>query len=70
LCCFWLSRRPDESTAAKKYNEEKWYLPGGFVLKREPIEMAANRILKERTGLIDIFAAISCIWRSRPVKSS
>ena len=32
-----------------------WYLPGGFVLKREPIEMAASRILKERTGLDKIF---------------
>jgi 8-oxo-dGTP diphosphatase len=39
----------------KTHNEEKWYLPGGFVLKREPIEMAANRILKERTGLAEIF---------------
>jgi len=33
----------------------EWYLPGGFVLKKEPIEMAANRILKERTGLDEIF---------------
>src|SRR3954462_4117442 len=39
----------------KNIGEEKWYLPGGFVLKREPIEMAANRILKERTGLDEIF---------------
>jgi 8-oxo-dGTP diphosphatase len=39
----------------KNIGEEKWYLPGGFVLKREPIEMAANRILKERTGLDQIF---------------
>jgi 8-oxo-dGTP diphosphatase len=31
------------------------YLPGGFVIKHEPIEMAANRILKERTGLDKIF---------------
>ena len=36
-------------------NEGEWYLPGGFVLKKEPIEMAANRILKERTGLDEIF---------------
>ena len=36
-------------------NEESWYLPGGFVVKDEPIEMAANRILKERTGLDEIF---------------
>jgi 8-oxo-dGTP diphosphatase len=39
----------------KTHHEEKWYLPGGFVLKQEPIEMAANRILKERTGLDEIF---------------
>jgi 8-oxo-dGTP diphosphatase len=36
-------------------NEREWYLPGGFMLKEEPIEMAANRILKERTGLDEIF---------------
>ena len=36
-------------------NGGEWYLPGGFVLKKEPIEMAANRILKERTGLDEIF---------------
>jgi ADP-ribose pyrophosphatase YjhB (NUDIX family) len=39
----------------KTLNEGKWYLPGGFVLKQEPIETAANRILKERTGLDEIF---------------
>src|ERR1700761_2029204 len=36
-------------------NEEAWYLPGGFMLKEEPIETAASRILKERTGLDKIF---------------
>jgi 8-oxo-dGTP diphosphatase len=36
-------------------NGGEWYLPGGFVRKKEPIEMAANRILKERTGLDEIF---------------
>jgi 8-oxo-dGTP diphosphatase len=36
-------------------NEDAWYLPGGFVQKSEPIEMAASRILKERTGLDKIF---------------
>ena len=34
---------------------EEWYLPGGFVQKEERIEAAADRILKERTGLDDIF---------------
>jgi 8-oxo-dGTP diphosphatase len=36
-------------------NGGECYLPGGFVRKEEPIEMAANRILKERTGLDEIF---------------
>src|ERR1700759_2350780 len=36
-------------------NDNRWYLPGGFVLKQEPIETAANRILKERTDLDEIF---------------
>lgn len=39
----------------KVKNEEEWYLPGGFMLKKEPIDTAANRILKERTGLDEIF---------------
>ncbi len=36
-------------------DETGWYLPGGFVLKAEPLETAANRILKERTGLDELF---------------
>jgi 8-oxo-dGTP diphosphatase len=36
-------------------DEGERYLRGGFLLKKEPIEMAANRILKERTGLDEIF---------------
>ena len=36
-------------------NELEWYLPGGFILKQEPIEKAASRILMERTGLDKIF---------------
>lgn len=39
----------------KSNNEEAWYLPGGFVLKKEPIEKAADRILKVRTGIDKIF---------------
>jgi 8-oxo-dGTP diphosphatase len=39
----------------KSNNEEAWYLPGGFVLKDEPIEKAADRILKIRTGIDEIF---------------
>lgn len=34
---------------------EMWGLPGGFVSKDEPCDQAANRVLKERTGLNDIF---------------
>ena len=32
-----------------------WALPGGFVKKDESFEVAASRVLKERTGLGDIF---------------
>src|ERR1700743_1419628 len=39
----------------KVKHEESCYLPGGFLQIDEPIEMAANRILKERTGLDEIF---------------
>lgn len=35
--------------------DDQWALPGGFVYKDEPIELAAIRVLKERTGLDDIF---------------
>jgi 8-oxo-dGTP diphosphatase len=33
----------------------RWCLPGGFILKEEHIDDAANRILKSRTGLDRIF---------------
>lgn len=56
--------------ALKVKNEPAWYLPGGFVLTAEPIEMAANRILKERTGLDEIFLKQFHVFgdpeRSRP----
>ena len=39
----------------KTKDEDGWYLPGGFIYNTEPIQMAASRILKERTGLEDIF---------------
>ncbi|MFZ4059030.1 MAG: NrtR DNA-binding winged helix domain-containing protein, partial [Ferruginibacter sp.] len=33
----------------------KWALPGGFIGKQEPADSAAYRVLKERTGLNEIF---------------
>jgi 8-oxo-dGTP diphosphatase len=54
----------------KMKKEQSWYLPGGFVLKNEPIEEAANRILKDRTGLDEIFLQQFHVFgdpeRSRP----
>lgn len=37
-----------------KFTKE-WALPGGFVQKNESLETAASRVLKQRTGLTDIF---------------
>jgi ADP-ribose pyrophosphatase YjhB (NUDIX family) len=54
----------------KVSNEDEWYLPGGFVLKKEPLETAANRILKERTSIDHIFLQQFHVFgdpeRSRP----
>jgi len=33
----------------------EWSLPGGFVRKDEPIDRAAERVLRERTGLDDVY---------------
>ncbi|SFE83483.1 NUDIX hydrolase [Spirosoma endophyticum] len=38
-----------------KFGKGVWSLPGGFVLKTEGIDKAATRILKERTGLENIY---------------
>lgn len=34
-----------------KFGQDIWNLPGGYILKTESIDQAADRILKERTGL-------------------
>ena len=33
----------------------RWMLPGGYIFKEEGILAAANRLLKERTGLEDVY---------------
>jgi 8-oxo-dGTP diphosphatase len=35
--------------------KDLWALPGGFIQQNESIDEAAQRILQERTGLMDIF---------------
>lgn len=39
----------------KMKGRKEWGLPGGFVGKEETLELAASRVLKERTGLSNIF---------------
>ncbi|MVM37363.1 NUDIX domain-containing protein [Spirosoma sp. HMF3257] len=38
-----------------KFGKGSWSLPGGYILKTEGIDKAASRILKERTGLENIY---------------
>jgi 8-oxo-dGTP diphosphatase len=38
-----------------KFGNQSWVLPGGYIRKTEGIDAAAGRILKERTGLENIF---------------
>lgn len=38
-----------------KYGDDLWSLPGGYILKTEGIDDAAVRVLKERTGLDNIY---------------
>lgn len=39
----------------KHRNRNMWALPGGFVGREEPVDAAASRVLKDRTGLNEIF---------------
>ncbi len=47
----------------------QWALPGGFILKNEHMDEAAKRILKERTGLSNIFLQQFYVF-SEPKRSS
>jgi ADP-ribose pyrophosphatase YjhB (NUDIX family) len=54
-------------------HRHQWGLAGGFVRKEESLEIAANRVLLERTGLDDIFLhqfeVFSDPLRSNPKKT-
>lgn len=39
----------------KHRHRDMWGLPGGFIYKDEPTDAAAYRVLKERTGLDEVF---------------
>src|SRR5215217_7592681 len=39
----------------KVININQWSLPGGFILREESVDKAAQRILRERTGLENIY---------------
>lgn len=39
----------------KYIKNDKWMLPGGFIYKTEDVDAAANRVLKERTGIDNVF---------------
>ncbi len=39
----------------KMKNAREWCLPGGFIFKDEDVDDAVKRVLKERTGLSEIF---------------
>jgi len=39
----------------KMRNAKEWCLPGGFIFKNEDVDTAVKRVLKERTGLSEIF---------------
>ncbi|QIP11390.1 NUDIX domain-containing protein [Spirosoma aureum] len=36
-------------------NTQEWCLPGGFIYKTESVDVAAERVLRERTGLDQLF---------------
>ncbi|MCX6218102.1 NUDIX domain-containing protein [Spirosoma sp.] len=45
-----------------------WGLPGGFIQRREPLGQAANRIVRERTGLDDLFLQQFYVFGDSPYR--